>query len=153
MYICTPQNPKNYLITCVNTRNFTVLHRDLLGEILFYLTHSHFGGTEYLCCIFEVDWTILRCIDNSLWGFCGTEVERPCSNLMFSWGLFGEVASGHKEGDRWVLGHIHNSGLWAVGWAVLWKKRFRPIMSNFWGLFFYVFMGKKIDLIFFLKIF
>ena len=36
-----------------------------------------------------------------------------------------------------------NSGLWAVGWAGLWNKRFGPIMSNFWGRFFQLFVGKK----------
>ena len=28
-------------------------------------------------------------------------------------------------------------------WAGLWRKRFRPIMSNFWGRFFQLFVGKK----------
>ena len=34
-------------------------------------------------------------------------------------------------------------GLLAVGWARLWNKRFGPIMSNFWGQFFQLFVGKK----------
>ena len=29
--------------------------------------------------------------------------------------------------------------------ALLWKKSLGPIMSNFWGRFFYVFKGKKIE--------
>ena len=33
------------------------------------------------------------------------------------------------------------SGFCAVGWAGLWNKRFGPIMSNFWGRFFQLFVG------------
>ena len=29
-----------------------------------------------------------------------------------------------------------------LGWAGLWNKRFWPIMSNFWGQFFQLFVGK-----------
>ena len=34
-------------------------------------------------------------------------------------------------------------GLLAVAWAGLWNKMFGPIMSNFWGRFFQLFVGKK----------
>ena len=34
-------------------------------------------------------------------------------------------------------------GLLAVAWTGLWEKRFGPIMSNFWGRFFQLFVGKK----------
>jgi hypothetical protein len=33
--------------------------------------------------------------------------------------------------------------VWAVGWAGLLKKRFGPIMSNFCGFFFSIFLGQK----------
>ena len=36
----------------------------------------------------------------------------------------------------------------AVAWAGLWKKKFGPIMSNFWGPFFKV-LGKKSIWLFF----
>ena len=36
--------------------------------------------------------------------------------------------------DFWLL---------AVAWAGLWEKRFGPIMSNFWGRFFQLFVVKK----------
>ena len=51
-----------------------------------------------------------------------------------------------KRTDVWSRDFIIwkiNSGLWAVVWAGLWKKRGWPIMSNFSGPFFHFFGVKK----------
>ena len=37
----------------------------------------------------------------------------------------------------------YENQFWAVGWAGLWKKRFGPIISNFWGPFFKVSWAKN----------
>ena len=62
-----------------------------------------------------------------------------------------------KRTDVWSRDFIIwkiNSGLWAVVSAELWNKGFGPIMSNFWGQFFKVFMDKKLcNLKFFWKYF
>ena len=34
-----------------------------------------------------------------------------------------------------------------MGWAGLWNKRFEPIMSNFWGRFFQLFVGEKNNIV------
>ena len=58
-----------------------------------------------------------------------------------------EVSATDKETDEsWDI-HIYNmkNQLWAGlgSRAVIVKKSLGPIMSNFWGPVFYVFMGKK----------
>ena len=56
------------------------------------------------------------------------------------------ICSTDKRTDAWwdifMILKI-DFGLLAVGLASLWKKRFGQIMSNFWGRFFQLFVGKK----------
>ncbi len=60
--------------------------------------------------------------------------------------LFTYIYPTDKRTDAWwdifMIWKI-DFGLLAVGWAGLWNKRFGPIMSNFWGRFFQLFVGKK----------
>ena len=52
-----------------------------------------------------------------------------------------------KRTDVWSRDFLKwkiNSGQWAEGWAGLWKKGVGPIMSNFRGPFFKVFMNKTL---------
>ena len=44
--------------------------------------------------------------------------------------------------DIFIIWKINSGLVWAAR-PVLWKKKFGPIMSKFWGPFLYVFIGKR----------
>jgi hypothetical protein len=91
---------------------------------------------------------------------CGKNPLQVRSLLLLSWwspwrscaaslGLkvfWSRIYTTDKRTDAWwdifMIWKI-DFGLLAVGWAGLWNKKFGPIMSNFWGRFFQLFVGKK----------
>ena len=80
----------------------------------------------------------IGCHNNLIWTKSSCNLHMTlcyiCNSL-----LYLSVCTTDKETDEswdiFIIWQI-NSGLWAVGWAGLWKKRSGPIMSNFWGPFF-----------------
>ena len=67
------------------------------------------------------------------------------STKVFRW-WFASIPSTDKETDEswdiFIIWKINSGLVWAAG-QYCEKKSLGPIMSNFWGPFFYVFMGKK----------
>ena len=60
--------------------------------------------------------------------------------------LFGLIWHTEKKTEAWwdiFMTWKIDFGLLAVAWAGLWNKMFGPIMSNFWGRFFQLFLGKN----------